>query len=483
MLERSFAELVRDLQQRREVADPPPVLLLGAGASVESGIGAMTELFSFVGCADFVEFCAYIKDFTADERYRLLARFLQSQRPSEVTPGHRALAALCADAYFDVVLTTNLDPLLDDALAAANLWRKDYLVLVNGVIRTDWLRILATAPSPRVKVIKLHGDLFHRCMAWTVDEMDEMVGAVRDEILAALQGRDLLVVGHSLRDERIRELVLTCDGSIWFTHPETVPDFLACKKEVRSVIGPDCTFERLFTGLATALTDGAPAVVPTRAAPREFVELAPVPEEHTMDDLMASVVGLAASRDGPPGLTGFVLADPRLIVTDGYGGNIGQFNPDEVTIVAAAGRRLTTRFLRCDDSYVFGPQLLEVPGDLKVTGLRVDARRVTRDLNVRVAVAAGERVGVSSGVITNPRKQRLEIQPIGMVDKLVEIECTTAPGASGAPVVDGRMAVRGFVVAGGGGRPPAFMYPAECWAPNLEGEAPSSTRSRSRSKS
>ena len=473
MHERSFAELVRDLRQRREVADRPPVLLLGAGASVEAGIGAMTDLFGFVGCADFAEFNAYIKDYTTAERYRLLSRFLQSRQAAEVTPGYHALAALCADNYFDVVLTTNLDPLLDDALADANLWRKDYLVLVNGVIRSEWLGILATAPSPRVKVIKLHGDLFYRCMAWTVAEMDGMVGAVRDEILTVLQGRDLLVVGHGLRDKRIRELVLACEGSIWFTHPETVPDFLARKKEVRAVIGPDCTFERLFAGLASALTTETPAVGSTRG----LVE-APGAAQ-TVDDLMASVVGVAASHDGPPNLTGFVVADPRVIVTDGYAGNIGHFDPAEVTLVAAEDRRLTTRFLRRDDSYPFGPQLIEVPEGLKVAGLRIDARRVTRNLEVRVAVAAGERVGVSSGVVTSSRKQRVDIQPIGLVDKLIEIECTTAPGASGAPVVDGRMAVRGFVVAGAADRPPALMYPAECWAPVLNAKPASATRGRS----
>jgi SIR2-like domain len=468
MVERSFAELARDLKQRREVADPPPVLLLGAGASVESGIGAMSELFDFVGCADFEEFTAYIKDLTVAERYRLLSRFLQTQRPAEVTPGYHALATLCADAYFDVVLTTNLDPLLDDALAAARLWRKDYLVLVNGVIRMDWLGILATAPSPRVKVIKLHGDLFQRCMAWTVEEMDEMVSSVHEEILAALNSRDLLVVGHSLRDQRIRELVLACKGSVWFTHPKEVPGFLRRRKQVRSVVGPDCTFERLFTGLAAALTDSASVAAPTRAARRGVFEPAPSLEGQTLDDLVASVVGLAASRDASPSLTGFVLAEPRVIVTDGYVENIGHFDPAEVTLVAAGDRRLRTRFLRRDDSYAFGPQLLEVPDDLKLTGLHLDDGPVTRDLEVRVAVCAGERTGVSSGVIANPRRQRLEIQPIGMVDKLVEVQCTVAPGASGAPVVDRNMAVRGFVVAGGPDRPPAFMYPAECWAPYLE---------------
>jgi hypothetical protein len=39
---------------RRMVGDMPPVLLLGAGASADAGIGATPELFKFFSCADFV---------------------------------------------------------------------------------------------------------------------------------------------------------------------------------------------------------------------------------------------------------------------------------------------------------------------------------------------------------------------------------------------------------------------------------------------
>src|SRR5262249_42327172 len=148
---RTFDELVRDLKQRREVGDLPPVVLLGAGASVDAGIGAMTDLFQFVNVANFDEFIVYINPLAAAERYRLLARFLQTRKPADVTPGYQALASLCADAYFDLILTTNLDPLLDDALAAARLWRKDYLLIVNGIIRPERLDLLLGSQSPRVK--------------------------------------------------------------------------------------------------------------------------------------------------------------------------------------------------------------------------------------------------------------------------------------------------------------------------------------------
>lgn len=466
MFERSFGELVQDLRQRRVVGDPPPVLLLGAGASVDSGIGAMTDLFSFVGCDDFDEFSTYIEQRTPPERYRLLAQFLQAREPADVTPGYHALATLCAEAYFDLVLTTNLDPLLDDALASARLWRKDYLVLVNGIMRTNWLGVLATAASPRVKVIKLHGDLFLRCMAWTVAEMDEMVAAVHKQVLTALQGRDLLVVGHSLRDARIRELVLGCKGSVWFTHPEAVPDFLAEKKEVRAVVSPDCKFEKLLPRLAEELV--AAGATAASIAPTEVLELAPTVGAQTLDDLLASVVGVVTSPDGSAGITGFLLAQPRLIVTDAYIGNIGHLDSSGVPVIASGGRYLTSRILRWDDSHDFGPLLLEAPDELKVSGLRLDPDPVEGKLEVRVAVAAGERVGISSGVVNDPKKRKYEISPIGTVANLVAVDCVVSPGASGAPVVDDSMAVRGFVVAGGLEGPPTLAYPAECWAPFLE---------------
>jgi hypothetical protein len=214
MLSKTLNDLVLDIRQHRVVGDHPPVVLLGAGASVESGIGSMTELFDFAKCANFEEFCKYIAPLTLSERYRYLSDFLQTMEPAEVTPGYQALAALCTEAYFDIIVTTNLDPVLDDALAAARLWRRDYLLLVNGVLRPDRLSLLLGTRSPRVKVIKLHGDLFHRFMAWTPDEMDTYLTEIAPQIKPVLQGRDMLIVGHSLRDDRIRELALGTGGAV-----------------------------------------------------------------------------------------------------------------------------------------------------------------------------------------------------------------------------------------------------------------------------
>jgi S1-C subfamily serine protease len=474
---RTFKDLISDLRQRRIAGDAPPVLLLGAGASVESGIGAMPDVYKMFGCSTFDEFARIIATYTPDERYRNLCQFLQTRDPSQVTPGYHALAALCSAAYFDLVLTTNFDPLMDDALAAARLWRKDYLLLVNSVIRNDWLARLLPERQPRVKIIKLHGDLFHRAMAWTVKEMDTFLDDITPVLAQAIKGRDVLVVGQSLRDRRIRDLVMKHARTIWYTHPSQKPDHLKADKRIRAVIDPRCRFESLFVEVAQQLDVIEPArrrragaAGPTAAAVPESVPHAAEPGAHTMDDLMASVVAI----EGPTGekmCTGFVLAEPRVIVTDGYpiasllAGHAGAIGT--VTVVTADGKRYHDAIVHRDPTHPFGVVAIEAFENVKkFPGLRLARSRPASGTAVHIGVAAGDRVGMSSGHVQEARERTIAVQPIGRVPHLVAVDCQVAPGSSGAPVVDASLNVLGYIVAGGA-KPPSFMYPSYRWADRI----------------
>jgi hypothetical protein len=482
MVQRTFADLVRDLRQRRTVGDKPPVLLLGAGASVDAGIGAMNDLFAFFNVADFDAFSTYIAQTTAAERYRYLSDFLQTRKPADVTPGYQALAALCAQNYFDVVLTTNMDPLLDDALAAARLWRRDYLLIVNGVIRPDRLDLLLGGQSPRVKIVKLHGDLFQRFMAWTVAEMDQFVTEVAPALKPALAGRDVLVVGHSLRDQRIRELAQSTGGALWFTHPQKVPDHLAANAAMRVVLAPEVAFEKFFPSLAQALQlEGSAApIAPTRERTIDLKVPVPAVEgAQTLDDLFASVMAVA-SPIGAKNSTAFLLANPRVIVCDAYAigpdVRVGQL----VELIASERLRFKLPVFRVNSDHPFGPALLWAPESLKIPGLRLNAAPVGPGESVQIAVAAGEKTGVSSGTVTRPAEKPVDIQPIGRVRDLTSLNAVVRSGASGAPVVDGTMAVRGFIVAGSQdeARPISFMYPSQKWSAFLSDEAAPASRRR-----
>ena len=481
MEQRTFGDLISDVRQRRISGEPPPVLLLGAGASAESGIGAMPDVYKEFNSTDFDSFTKVIGGYSADERYRKLFQFLQTRDPSKITPGYRALASLCAAAYFDLILTTNFDPLMDDALAAAQLWRKDYLLLVNTVIRNDWLEQLLPARQPRVKVIKLHGDLFHRAMAWTVREMDSFLAGISPVLGEAIKQRDVLVVGHSLRDRRIRDLVMKNARTIWFTHPEKTPDHLKTDKRIRAVIDPKCKFESLFVLLARGLelaveSEHIPATASATLArvarsPRtaRAKPLTPAgPDAQTVDDLISSIVAI----EGPGGVkmsTGFVLADPRVIITDGYPlASLAQRQqgPATVTVVTADGKRYHDAIVHRDPSHPFGVVAIEAFSDVKkFPGLRLNTRRLAAGTRVHIGVAAGERVGVSSGRIRSPRERQIEVDPVGSVPHLVGVDAEVAQGSSGAPVVDDDLTVRGYIVAGG--KTLAFMYPSYRWAAEL----------------
>ncbi|HEV2733733.1 MAG TPA: SIR2 family protein [Longimicrobiaceae bacterium] len=506
MADRTLDDLVRDLADRRRLGEQPPVVLLGAGASAAAGLATMPALYEFTGVAGFDEFVAYLETRNENERYRLLSDFLQTQDPHEVTPGYRALAALCEHAYFDVVLTTNFDPLLDDALSTARLRRKDYLLLINGVLRPDRLRWLLSSRSPRVKVVKLHGDLFHRFMAWTPAEMDDYLRDIGPSLAPFLATRDFLVVGHSLRDDRIRELVTGADGAVWFVNLSPAPDALQADHDLRSVVGPGMGFEQVFTALAerlgatrekkrravrktprkragrgTAESVGAAAapgldvdlgdIVQTVAGPDFVVEILEKPRSGaaadtaaTTDDLAAATVGIAFRDDAPAAGTGFLLAEPRVIVTDGYLAGAG-FDPEHIGLVTGSGRRLTTRALGLATGHPSGPWLLEAPAGLSVRGLRASAEPLAKGEALQFAVAAGERTGLASGVVVTGRLVAIPVDPMGRVPDLVHVRAVLAPGSSGAPAVDDELTVRGFVAAGSSdpAHPDTYVHPAQEW--------------------
>jgi S1-C subfamily serine protease len=113
--------------------------------------------------------------------------------------------------------------------------------------------------------------------------------------------------------------------------------------------------------------------------------------------------------------------------------------------------------------------VLEVPPDLKAAGLPLSIEALRAGETVHTAVAAGERVGLSTGPAVTGSDTQLNVDPIGQVTRLLHIRAAVSPGASGAPVVDAQMRVRGFVVAGSQNpnQPDTFIYAARHWHKQL----------------
>ncbi len=428
----SFDDLVQNLEGRRRLGEEPPVLLLGAGASAAAGLATMQRLYEAEGIAAdapdaFERFCARMARRDDRERFRFLAAMLQTADPHQVTPGYRALARLCAQHVFDIVLSANLDPLLEDAFSETALKRRDVLVLVNGVLRRDRLPLLLMDGVPRVKLVKLHGDLFHRYMAWTPGEMAAYLRDITPALKRALAMRDVLVAGYSMRDPAVRALALATGGTVWYAGPSEPPADVAAllaRAKVRLLIEERCRFESFFPALASALgiaADPAPAAAaatpatpettsrggaarmprgvpaPPAAAARPRAQRptaappAPAPPPETadnLDDVLAATLGIARVPGGPLAATGFLLAEPRVIVTDGW---VAQPLGDTIEVATQAGERHRCRVLARLARHPFGPALLEAPPALHVAGLRLDAAPVRRGLPVHAAVGTNLR--------------------------------------------------------------------------------------------
>lgn len=519
MPNRTVSDLITYLKELQLHGRPRPVLLLGAGASKGAGLAAMEELFVRIGLnpkdADVRDrFCDYISRKPAAARYELLEDHLQSLDPGAVTPGYRALADLCAARFFDLVLTANFDPLLDDALASANLKRRHYVLLINGVIRPERMNLLLSQPEPRLKIIKLHGDLFYRQMAWTAAEMDDYLESIWPQLSTAVAGRDFLTVGYSLKDARILNLVLGARGRVWFTNYSEHPNHLSAtdRQSLEEVVSPDCAFETLFTRLAQELgvTPGPEAaatveqiekkvkrtISPTkrkRSGARAKVKQprATIPTAATVDDLLAALVGIWNPKFNLIGMTGFILADPRVIVVDGAMSDSSITGYEVNEIVTHRGIHLPTKPIRLVPDDRFGPLLLEVPKELEVPGLRIDAAPVDAGLPIQIGVAVRHELhpkkapkklqkkaredvsfGLSSGTVMSGVEKRMAIQGFNtdlISDHVVELACAVAPGSSGAPVVDEKMAVRGFIIGGTSNlqNPLSLMLPASRWGTGL----------------
>ena len=145
--------------------------------------------------------------------------------------------------------------------------------------------------------------------------MDVFLTEISRDSTQAVAGRDVLVVGHSLRDERISDLAQTAQmtgGALWFTHPQKVPDHLAANDTMRTVIAPEAAFEKFFPALARALQLETPAL-PKPEKGRQF--LVPVPAAdggQTLDDVLASVMSVLLPDGMPLMASGLQLQALRI---------------------------------------------------------------------------------------------------------------------------------------------------------------------------
>ena len=222
---RSLATLIR---HRSEADEPPYVLVLGAGASLASGASSTAQIVDTVvekhGGQNPTDlsweekldiFYEVLDSVSAGERYLILSRHLKGVDPS---PGYRHLVTLVKAGCFDLILTTNFDLFLENALMDARLRSQDFTVLINGQDQEEQIIKALKYPTPRIKILKLHGDLNARIFAFTPEEVFQFTERIEQALTDILNG-DIVVVGHSLRDDDLNRCIRANEGALWYVNP------------------------------------------------------------------------------------------------------------------------------------------------------------------------------------------------------------------------------------------------------------------------
>ena len=252
------------------------VLMLGAGASMSSGVKStpklMEELLAQYGTdlngTDRLE-DRFDKLWgrTSDRDRRAL---LQPYLDHEPSVGYTKLAALIEAGYFDLALTFNFDDLVEKALAGIGF--SDFKRVIRGETIEDEMQKLVDALEPRFKLIKLHGSLESSDhFLFDVNEMNEYPPAI-NTLVNRITSRDIVMCGYGFKDVCVIRAFAQRGGSVICVNPSGVPrELRGFLKDRRSDdLGIECDFDTFFGELHDELLAPAPTTTVEKPPPNPF---------------------------------------------------------------------------------------------------------------------------------------------------------------------------------------------------------------------
>ncbi len=220
---------------RNSIEDSPHYcLLLGAGASVTSGVRSASEMIKewrkeyhkiHGAKQEYKQFIEKQPWYRQDEEYSFLFGELFDQ-PSQrrdyielclkkASPswGYIYLVNLLRHKLFRTVFTTNFDDLINEACYRYSSSVRPTVVAHDSMIRN--VRML----SQRPQVIKLHGDFHFDSIKNTMEELQSLETNMRDKVKDYANEFGLIVVGYSGRDKSIMDIIrLLLKNESYFRH-------------------------------------------------------------------------------------------------------------------------------------------------------------------------------------------------------------------------------------------------------------------------
>lgn len=229
--ERSIADLALFINNKPEEKQALYSMLLGAGASVSSGIKTGQELVeewlrhiyrkynSSTENISLDDIRKYLKEncydwYKPDNEYASLfgkiydlpyqrRNFIEREvnEASEPSIGYQYLNRLAATETIDTFFTTNFDDLLEQAMSPYNDIKRPIVCAHDSSIFNISVR------SKRTKIIKLHGDFLFNDLKSTKNELTQLTTNMKNKFEEFLKTYGLIVVGYAGNDDSIMSVL------------------------------------------------------------------------------------------------------------------------------------------------------------------------------------------------------------------------------------------------------------------------------------
>lgn len=199
------------------------IVFVGAGASFSSGLSLFSKIFKSLKVKNHDELSAIFDSLSDNERFSLLKSHLEY---TIISQSALKFASLVKEGFFDIIVTTNFDNLIEQSLNEVGLSHNDYEVLINFLDMpiTDLDKIIQRTP-PRIKIIKLHGDFLQRKFAITIEETLSFSNSIERELKRLFRLNDVLVIGSKFTDLDLLRIIEPDGGALWYINPSPPESF------------------------------------------------------------------------------------------------------------------------------------------------------------------------------------------------------------------------------------------------------------------
>lgn len=239
-----------------------PILLLGAGCSVNSGcpssevlVKRLIEQNNLVLNPEDTTLDKIEKELMTPIFNLNLKEHFSNAKPSF---GYWILSELIKKGYFDLILTTNYDTCLEKILSKV-MSIDDFRVMVRGDIGDNRILDLLKNRDPRVKIVKLHGDYRSQNMLVSLDKIWTFEEKLENLFKEKIMDKGIIFIGHSMQERAISNILprnTKLSGLSWYISRSTLSEKTKNEIGVTNIIdGEDGDFDKFLLKLSKKIIE------------------------------------------------------------------------------------------------------------------------------------------------------------------------------------------------------------------------------------